>query len=117
MPSSHEEVEHRRRIAFEAIQRSSGDGVKEDSVGVFISHHLKEIGSAFWSKHCKTEHPSPSQVIDILILQSHWGDDDEEEGGEGIQHFDFTLPDDVTHYVISVSFEENGEISGIEMES
>ena len=49
----------------------------------------------------------------MLVLQSHWGDDDD----DGIDHFDFTLPDDITNYLITVSFDENGDVSGIDMES
>jgi hypothetical protein len=44
-------------------------------------------------------------------LRSHWGGLDE------IDNFDFTLPEGVTHYAISVRFDGAGEISGITMES
>ena len=53
------------------------------------------------------------QVLDILVLQSHWGEDDD----DGIDTFDFTLPDEVTNYVLSVEFDENGNVSGLSMES
>jgi hypothetical protein len=45
------------------------------------------------------------------VLQSHWGGDDE------LKTFDFTLPDDATNYLISVRFDEDGDVSGISMES
>jgi hypothetical protein len=47
----------------------------------------------------------------LLVLRSHWGGDDE------IEHFDFTLPEDATQYVIAVEFDESGNISNIVMES
>jgi len=47
------------------------------------------------------------------VLRSHWGDDDD----NGLEVFDFTLPDDVTDYVISVRFDANGEVEEISMES
>ena len=34
-----------------------------------------------------------------------------------METFDFTLPDDVTNYVVSVHFDETGEIDDIDMES
>ena len=40
-------------------------------------------------------------------------DDDD----EGIDTFDFSLPGDVTGYVISVSFDDNGNVRGITKES
>jgi hypothetical protein len=38
-------------------------------------------------------------------------------GEEDIEYFDFTLPDEVTDYVISVHFDSSGSIDGITMES
>jgi hypothetical protein len=34
-----------------------------------------------------------------------------------METFDFTLPDGVTNYIISVKFDEAGEVSEISMES
>ena len=117
MNASPEEIERRRCVALEAIGRSQDGGVGQDSVKLFIAHHLDEIDGDFWSEHCGTKTPSPSQVIAILVLQSHWGEDDEDDGEEGINNFDFSLPGDVTNYVISVSFDEDGEVDDIAMES
>jgi hypothetical protein len=50
------------------------------------------------------------------VLRSHWGDDDDGDE-EGIDTFDFTLPDEVTDYVISVRFDEDGEVESVSMES
>ena len=52
-------------------------------------------------------------VLDILKLGSHWGDDYSDE----MDTFDFTLSDDITDYVISVYFDEDGQIESISMES
>jgi hypothetical protein len=60
-----------------------------------------------------TPRPEPSQVIDLLELRSHWGD----EAEDGIDTFDFTLPDGVTDYVIAVQFREDGEVDEISTES
>lgn len=59
-------------------------------------------------------HCSPkkwSATLDILQLRDHWGGDDE------LETFDFTLLDEATQYVISVIFDESGEIEEISMES
>ena len=39
------------------------------------------------------------------------------EDDEDIDMFDFTLPGDVTDYVICVSFDEHGKVEEISMES
>ena len=80
---------------------------------LFVSHHISEIGDDFWLKHCGVAQPTETQVLDVLVLQSHWSEDDD----NGLDMFDFTLPDDVTNYVISVAFDKNGNVSGIAMES
>jgi hypothetical protein len=49
----------------------------------------------------------------MLELRSHWG----AEAEDGLDTFDFTLPDDVTNYVIAVRFNEDGEVHDISMES
>ena len=53
--------------------------------------------------------PTVLQVLDALILISQWGDDSEK--------LDFTLADDVTDYVICVSFDSKGQVIDISMES
>ena len=53
--------------------------------------------------------PTVLQVLDALILISQSGDDNEK--------LDFTLADDVTDYVICVSFDLKGQVIDISMES
>lgn len=62
--------------------------------------------------HLGIEKPDPARVLDILQLSSRWGDDEYE-----MEVFDFTLPDDVTSYVMSVRFDESGSIEEVSMES
>ncbi len=52
--------------------------------------------------------------IRLKQVSSLWGEDDDDDG---IDTFDFTLPGDVTQYVISVSFDEDGDVEDIVMES
>ncbi len=73
---------------------------------MFVSHHLNEVEESYRQKYVKTPHPELKRVLDILELQSHWRDEEE----DGLDVFDFTLPEKITNYVISVRFGETGEI-------
>jgi predicted DNA-binding WGR domain protein len=107
------EVERRMAVALTAIKRMMGKREGKWSVTLFVSHHLKELEAAYWKKHTGKARPSAEKVLDLLELRSHWGEDDE----DGMDTFDFTLPGNVTNYVISVRFDEEGDVEDIEMES
>ncbi|GAA0851693.1 hypothetical protein GCM10009113_36270 [Marinobacter szutsaonensis] len=94
--------------AIEAIKRSAGTEAGEYGIDGFVSHHLDELPESYWRKHLGTSAPSNEQVIGLLVLREKW--DDEEV-------YDFTLPDEVTDYVVSVSFDDAGQIEDIVMES
>ncbi len=94
--------------ALQDIRNAVGTEVGEYSVDEFISHHLEELPSSYWKAKTGFEVPETHQVIDLLILRSKW--DDEEV-------YDFTLPDDVTDYVISVKYDNSGVLEDIDMES
>jgi len=113
MIATTDEIERRRNAAMDAIRRTHGTLAGAHVATLFVSHHLDEIGSKFWLKHCGVSRPSATQILDILVLQSHWSEDDD----DGIDTFDFTLPDNVTNYVISVEFDDNGDVFGASMES
>jgi hypothetical protein len=111
MSSNTQEIQKCEAAARAAIKKAFNPSDDESAVTLFISHHLQELDSAYWQKHFSTEKPDPQGILDLLVLRSHWGGDDE------LDTFDFTLPEDVTNYVISVSFDEAGEVSDITMES
>ncbi|WP_415753822.1 DUF2004 domain-containing protein [Pseudomonas leptonychotis] len=94
--------------AIEGIKQSYGTEQGEYGIDEFVSHHLEELPKTYWEKHLGTSTPSHEQVIDLLVLRSKW--DDEEV-------YDFTLPEEATNYVLSVSFDEDGDIDDIVMES
>lgn len=96
------------RKALEGIKKSSGTEQGEYGIDEFVSHHLEELPQNYWEKHLGTSKPSHEQVIDLLVLRSKWEDE---------EVYDFTLPEEVTDYVVSVSFDEDGEIDDIVMES
>lgn len=94
--------------ALEGIKQSSGTEQGEYGIDEFVSHHLDELPASYWEKHIGTSKPTNEQVINLLILRSKWEDE---------EVYDFTLPDEVTDYVVSVSFDEDGLIEDISMES
>jgi hypothetical protein len=78
---------------------------------MFVAFHLEELPADYWQQQLNTTRPDPSAVLDILELHGHWGEDNE------LEYFDFTLPGEVTDYVISVHFDAKGKIIEISMES
>jgi hypothetical protein len=104
------EVERRKNLALDAIKQAFGTDAGEDSVNLFVEHHLEELPHNYWQQHLGSSTPEPKTVIGLLQLRSSWGHDD-------IEYFDFTLPDEVTDYVVSVHFDSSGAIDGISMES
>lgn len=112
MPEKNPEVERRKELALAAIKAAYGTEEDEFGATLFVSHHLEEIEKDCWKRILGTETPSAQEVLNILVLQSHWGD--EEDGNDT---FDFTLPEEVTNYVISVAFDEEGNVDEVTMES
>ena len=112
MPEENPEVERRKELALAAIKAAYGTEEDEFGATLFVSHHLEEIEKEYWKRILGTEIPSAQEVLDILVLQSHWGDEE-----DGIDTFDFTLPEEVTNYVISVAFDEEGNVDEVTMES
>ncbi|GAB5405926.1 MAG: hypothetical protein Aurels2KO_41570 [Aureliella sp.] len=107
-----DEIERRRKAAIDAIRCVHGTADDEHGATLFVAHHLGEIDADFWLRHCGVSRPTATQVLDILVLRSHSGGDDDD-----VVTFDFTLPDDATNYVISVEFDGNGDVSDVSMES
>ena len=104
------EFERRKMLALEAIQQAHGTEAGADSVDFFVAHHLEELPAGYWQEQLATATPDALAVIGLLVLRSSWGKND-------LETFDFTLPGDVTNYVVSVHFDEAGEIDDIDMES
>lgn len=103
-------VEEREKLALEAIKQAFGTEAGENSINLFVEHHLEELPKDYWQQHLASDAPEASAVIKLLELRSSWGDND-------IEYFDFTLPGEVTDYVVSVHFDEAGSIESISMES
>lgn len=101
-------IKEREKAAISAIKSAFGSPDQEYGVTMFADHHIDELEPEYWLKHLGTNKPDPRKVLDLLVLREHWDED---------RVFDFTLPEDVTNYVISVQFDEDGEVEDITMES
>ena len=106
---SDEELSQRETAARKHLASVYGEPGQEHSVTLFVSHHLAEIGADYWMKHTGIPDPDPGQVLGVLELRY-----DPEE--EGIDILDFTLPDGATNYVLSIEFDDLGNIVGVAME-
>ena len=104
------EFERRKARALLAIREAHGTEDGANSIDLFVAHHLEELPEGYWQEQLATAKPDVAAVIRLLVLRSSWGRSD-------LEHFDFTLPNEVTNYVVSVHFDEAGEIDGIDMES
>ncbi|MDH5821800.1 DUF2004 domain-containing protein [Luteimonas sp. RD2P54] len=104
------EIEKRTKLALDAIKKAYGTEEDEFGATLYVKHHLEEIEESYWLEKLGSKKPDPLSVLELLELGSTWGDDD-------MEHFDFTLPGEITNYVLSVHFADDGEILSIEMES
>jgi hypothetical protein len=111
MTDQADELSRRESAARQAIKNGFDMEDEESGVAMFVAFHLEELPADYWQQHLKTARPDPSAVLDILELHGHWGENDE------LEYFDFTLPGEVTDYVISVHFDAKGKIIEISMES
>jgi len=111
MSAMKNEIQKRETAARAAIVKAFETENDEFGVTLFVTHHLKELDFNYWEKFLSVASPEPERVLGLLQLRSHWG------GVEEIDTFDFTLPGNVTDYVISVKFDKFGEVSEIAMES
>lgn len=116
MPSDQAEIERRTKAALTEIRRLLGRREAAYSVNLFVQHHLAHLPKTYWQERCGTSEPSFTQVLDLLVLRSHWGLEFD-DGDSDIDVFDFTLPGRVTQYVLTVHFDEEGSIESVAMES
>lgn len=106
-------VKGQEQVARLAMRAALENQQAEDSVELFIQHHLEEIEPAYWEKYSGSSLPTPLQVLDLLVLADPWESDDIDRR----EILDFTLPAGMTQYVICVSFDAKGQVIDISMES
>ena len=111
MPIDQAKLQKHVEAARTAIRAAYGAEGDEYGVTLFVSHHLEELEPAYWEEQFETATPEPGRILDALVLRSEF--DEVEE----IDTLDFTLPGDVTDYVLCVAFDDEGEVADISMES
>jgi len=105
------ETARRETLARQAIKNGFNMEDEDSGAAMFVAFHLEELDAGYWREHLKTGRPAPGSVLDLLVLREHWGGPDE------LEHFDFALPGEVSDYVVSVRFDEDGKVAEISMES
>ena len=103
------EFERRAEAALAAIQGAYGTPEDEYGGTLFVSHHLEHVGEDYWLKHVGSASPEPKEVLGLLEIHSDLED--------GLEVLDFSLPGEVSNYLICVTFGEDGDVEGISMES
>ncbi len=106
-----DEAARREQAARQAIKHGFDMEDEDSGAAMFVAFHLEELEPAYWQEQAGTPRPDPSAVLDLLVLDTHWGGKDE------MEFFDFTLPGKVTAYVVSVRFDLTGKVDEISMES
>lgn len=105
----------REQKARNAIWQSYLQDVGLDNqVRLYVEHHLQEISPQYWQQHTGLTRPEAKQVIALLSTQRFLDFHSVEENDDSI---DFSLPENVTDYVLCVSFDEDGNVEDISMES
>ena len=89
MPIDETEIQKRTNAARAAIKAAYGTEDDEFGATLFVSHHLEEIEASFWEKHFQVAKPDAAQILDSLVLQADFEDEDD------MDSLDFTLPGNV----------------------
>jgi len=80
---------------------------------LFVSYHLEEFESNDWLDNLKVSQPTAKQILESLVLIDEWSSND-----DGINDtFDFSLPNNMTGYLLSVRFSSDEKIESVSMES
>ena len=101
---------------MDAIRGCGVDSRLYPSIGLFVTHHLREIPAEYWSEHLGEDTPKPQSVLSLLVPIEDDEDVDEDGESESIP-IDFSLPGSITNYVLAVYIDERGNIDDIAMES
>ncbi|MEM1109342.1 MAG: DUF2004 domain-containing protein [Planctomycetota bacterium] len=112
-----DEINRRKQLAIKKIHELHGTDEGEYGPTLFASHHLDELDASFWQEHLGTSSPDPEQVLKLLELKPIAESDIKEEGDSAFDSLDFTLPSDITDYVLCVKFNSQSEIENVSLES
>ena len=101
-------------IAFSYMLEDYKKGDESDAVELYVEHHLEELDKSEIEKVFGSKNVDINLFLSKLVLTriGIYADRD-----DGFAIFDFTLPGNITDYLIVVTFDQNGIISDISMES
>ncbi len=94
----------RQQVALYTIKNSQETPFWDGGVKPFLVHHLDVIDGSYWEGEIGTPNPSYSDVLEIIMFKQY---------SEDNQALDFTLPGNVTDYVIRVEFSQTDEVLNI----
>lgn len=117
MSASSQEISRREAVARAHIDAVYGTPEDEFGVTLFVSHHLSELEASYWLKHTGTSTPDAQEVLRLLEVCFNAEEEDLEEEEEPLDTLDFSLPDNVTNYLICVEFDNSGNVTRVAMES
>ena len=109
-------VEKRVAEAHAALLSELKNAGDDSEVTEYIEHHLDELEEGYWSEVCGASNPSVSEVAAKLTVQPFWLEE-ALQGEADLDRVDFTLPRDVTDYVLCVEYSEDGDFQDIRTES
>jgi hypothetical protein len=105
--------DERQAAALRAIKSLYGKPEGEFGPTLFVSHHLTEIEPEYWLRTLGTNQPEPDQILNALVLIDSWSSEDD----ENVDTFDFSLPEAVSDYLLSVRFQDDGQVRDVSLES
>ena len=99
-----------KAVAFAAIRKDYDDSPMEGVVGRFISHHREIFDREEWEGASIPYPPTSVDVLAAIECREIW------EDAEAYM-CDFSLPADLTNYVICVRIGRGGDVESVDMES
>lgn len=104
------------RVARAAMAEEAKGG-EETAPGLYIAHHRDELSQEAWTHVFGASGPETVDVesflaqLQLVRVGLYPGDEDR------YLLLDYMLPGKVTNYLLSVSFDPDGQLAGIDMES
>jgi len=103
-------------VARDAIRGCGVNSKLYPSIGLFVRHHLEEIPAEYWREQFGQANPDSQSVLSLLVPIADDNDMEDEDETEN-SPIDFSLPGEVTNYVLAVYIDSVGNIDDIAMES
>ena len=99
-------------IAQKEIEKRFGSPDGEMSVNLFVSHYKEELRADEWKALLGETNPTDKDILKCIVFKDSW----DSEGDGNVDTYDFSLPNGLTQYVVSLRFDADTIIS-VDMES